>query len=313
MRLATLVLGLGIGAMLAPSSVWSADDAPERSVLGAAKESLFGDPYSQPDRWQPLSLDTFFSEGWDEAWINPPKGSGGAPRQSWLNAFNGVFYRLVNFPFTWSHDGSADSYTASVNLFTPLSRRFEVEWSMPYLVSSPDADGDRRNHVGDFSVTPRVILSESQDFTQSFNLTFRTPTGDLDNHNGVASVTPEYEFWWNTWRGLVVRGGVAMNAPYNHDGVHEAGARTTFLANFAAGYYFTPHDMTPIGDLVWYVSTNLSRPTDNHGPDVTTLSFTPGFRTHIGWNWFLFGGVEVPVTHPEPFDYQVLGEVLKVF
>ena len=38
----------------------------------------------------------------------------------------------------------------------------------------------------------------------------------------------------------------------------------------------------------------------------------PGFRTHLGWNWFAFGGVELPATKPKPFDYQVLGELLKV-
>jgi len=105
----------------------------------------------------------------------------------------------------------------------------------------------------------------------------------------------------------------ALTAPYNKDGVRKAGARTTFLGNLAAGYYFTPHDLTPVGDLVGYVSTNLSQPTDNRGLNTTTVSFTPGFRTHLGWNWILFGGVEVPATKPEPFDYQALGELLKVF
>jgi len=107
--------------------------------------------------------------------------------------------------------------------------------------------------------------------------------------------------------------GAALAVPYNHDGIRKAGARTTFLGNLSAGYYFTPHDLTPVGDLVWYVSTNLSQPTDDRGLSTTTLTFTPGFRTHLGRNWFLFGGVEVPATKPEPFDYQVLGELLKVF
>jgi len=235
-RFATLALGFGLGAMIAlPTPSWTAEPSEvgtspasgrrEYSVFGAAKESLFGDPYSHPERWQPLSLGTFFTEGWDEAWINPPKGGGGAPRQSWLNAFNGVFYRLVNFPFNWVHDGEADSYTGAINLFTPFSRRFEVQWAIPYIVSSRGADGERHKHFGDFSVTPRFLLSETQDFTQSFNLTFRTPTGDLDNKNGVASITPEYEFWANWWRGFVVRGGAALTAPYNNDGVRKAGAR----------------------------------------------------------------------------------------
>ena len=324
-RLATLMLGLGVGGIVAPpTSGWTAEmpaqigTSPvsargEYSVFDAAKESLFGDPYSDPDRWQPLSLGALFTEGWDEPWISPPKGGGGAPRQSWLNAFNGVFYRLANVPFGWVHGDGGDAYTGGLNLFTPFSRRFEVEWQIPFIDSSRGSDGIRHNAFGDFAVTTRFLLSETRDVSQSFNLTFRTPTGDIDNHNGVAAITPDYEFWANWWRGFVVRGGAALAVPYNHDGIRKAGARTTFLGNLSAGYYFTPHDLTPVGDLVWYVSTNLSQPTDDRGLSTTTLTFTPGFRTHLGRNWFLFGGVEVPATKPEPFDYQVLGELLKVF
>ena len=58
--------------------------------------------------------------------------------------------------------------------------------------------------------------------------------------------------------------------------------RSTFLANLALGYYFTPHDMIPIGDTVWYVSTNLTQDIDHRGPNTTTLTLTPGFRVHLG-------------------------------
>src|SRR5207247_1386153 len=56
-------------------------------------ESLFGDVYD-PSRWRPLSAGSFFTEGWNRPWASPPAGEGGAPRQGWLNAFDGVFYRL---------------------------------------------------------------------------------------------------------------------------------------------------------------------------------------------------------------------------
>lgn len=59
---------------------------------------------------------------------------------------------------------------------------------------------------------------------------------------------------------------------------HTNGARTALLGNLAACYYFTPHDKAPIGDLVGYVSTNLTPLTDNAGPSTTALTFTPGFR-----------------------------------
>ena len=71
---------------------------------------------------------------------------------------------------------------------------------------------------------------------------------------------------------------------------------------------------TPFGDMVWYVAPNLAHVIDNRGPKNTPLlTLTPGFRTHLGQNWYLLGGVEVPVTEPKPFDYQLLTGLMKVF
>jgi hypothetical protein len=110
----------------------------------------------------------------------------------------------------------------------------------------------------------------------------------------------------------VVRGGVGCFIPYPGD-LNRAGARSLFNASLAAGFYFIPHDFTPIGDMVWYLSTNLNQPIDDRGPSRTLVTLTPGFRTHVGRNWYLLGAVEVPETSPEPFDYQVLGGIMKVF
>jgi hypothetical protein len=70
----------------------------------------------------------------------------------------------------------------------------------------------------------------------------------------------------------------------------------TFIGNLAFGYYCTPHDLAPFGDRVISLATNLNQPTDQRGNDHTTVTLTPGFRTHLGGNWYLLGGVEVPVT-----------------
>jgi hypothetical protein len=292
------------------------EPAPPTSVLDAARESLFGDVYVEPTRWRELPFSTFFTEGWNEPWASPVTGGGGAPRQGWINASDGVFYRLVIGTFTYTNDfaENGDGYAGGATLYTPLSRRFELRWDVPFVTSNRGATGDSRHTTyGDFAVTPRFMLSETRDLTQSFNVTFRTPTGDTDTQGSVAAIAPDYEFWANWWRGLVVRGGVGMFIPYNHTGTREVGARTTFTGNLSAGYYFTPHDLTPVGDLVTYVATNLSQLTDDRGPATTTLTFTPGFRSHLGANWYLLGGVELPATQPEPFDYQILGGLMKVF
>ena len=284
------------------------------SVLDAMKESLFGDVYADPSRWCELSASTFFSQGWNKPWVSPPPGEGGAPRQGWLNAFDGVFYRLAvaTTGYAEGFHNNGNQYTGGVTLYTPFNERFELQYDVPFIVSNREATGSGYEaNFGDFQVTPRFLISETRNVTQSFNLTFRTPTGDTSNGNAFAAVTPTYQFWANPWRALVLRGGAGLSVPYYN---LATGARTSFIANFAAGYYCTPHDLTPFGDLVAYLSANLNQPTDNRaGPRNTTVTLTPGFRTHLGGNWYLLGGVEVPVTRPRTFDYQVLGGLMRVF
>jgi hypothetical protein len=89
--------------------------------------------------------------------------------------------------------------------------------------------------------------------------------------------------------------------------------RNAFLGNLAFGYYFTPHDCIPFGDLVFYVATNINQPLDNRGSKVPGVTFTPGFRTHLGRNFYLLGGIELPTTDGTPFNFQVLGGLMKVF
>jgi hypothetical protein len=298
---------------IAPTSGRSSDRS--YSFGEAALESLTGDVYSHPDNWQELSYADLFSKGWDKPWVSPPTGGGGAPRQGWLNAYEGVFYRLGISVFGWQHDlaNIGDGYTGSLTLFSPLNQRLEIQTDIPMVVSNQRPGTDHETNFGDFQITPRLMLSESRDVTQTFNITFRTPTGDPSNlGSSIAAVTPNYQFWANWWKGLVVRGGAGFFIPYGGD-LNASGARSTFNANIAAGYYFTPHDLTPVGDMVWYLSANLNKTIDDRGPSRTLVTLSPGFRTHLGQNWYLLGAVEVPVTQPDPFDYQVLGGIMKVF
>ena len=76
-----VLLGLGlIGTMavVAPAGAQqprAASAEPEEvGFFRAAGESLTGDVYAEPSRWRPLSLGTFFSEGWNQAWASPSAG-----------------------------------------------------------------------------------------------------------------------------------------------------------------------------------------------------------------------------------------------
>ena len=69
----------------------------QMGLFDTITESLCGQP--DPNTWRPLPCSTFFSEGWNEAWVPSPNGSGGAPRQGWINAQDGNLYRLWFFTF----------------------------------------------------------------------------------------------------------------------------------------------------------------------------------------------------------------------
>jgi hypothetical protein len=323
---AWIAIGAAVGLLLGGmASAWAQPGmgatptaAPQdMNFFDVVTDSLAGDVYA-PGRWKPLPLGTFFSEGWDEPWAGAPNGQGGegAPRQGWLNAQDGVFYRLAIATFGYQHDvGNGDNWTSAISVYTPFNRRFELRWDVPMILSNRGSIPGDEYHVSspDFQLVPRFALSETEDSAQSFDVTFRMPTGDTINGQGQAAVTPFYNFWVNPWAGFVTRGGVGFGIPFGHQSVEELNARSTFLANLAFGYYFTPHEFGPIGDMVWYVSTNLNTAIDHRGPNTTNLSLTPGFRIHMGGNWYGLGGVEVPVTQPEPFDYQVLGGLMKVW
>ena len=97
-------------------------------------ESIFGQP--DPNTWRPLPLSTLFSEGWNEAWVPSPNGSGGAPRQGWINAMDGNLYRLWFFTFAQAFNNApkGNAYLGSYTLLTPLSRRLELIINIPFVI-----------------------------------------------------------------------------------------------------------------------------------------------------------------------------------
>ena len=88
----------------AAAPVAAASPAERNYTFGEmASESMFGDVYGDPSKWEELGYGNLFSKGWNKPWVSPPAGGGGAPRQGWLNADDGVFYRLSLASFSWQH------------------------------------------------------------------------------------------------------------------------------------------------------------------------------------------------------------------
>jgi hypothetical protein len=183
-----------------PPGAVPSDDAGEGSDPTASRgemglfdtiiNSIFGKP--DPNTWRPLPLSTFFSEGWFEPWVPSPNGSGGAPRQGWINAMDGNMYRLWFFTFAEGFNQStSNAYLGAHTLYTPLSRRLELITNIPFVVANNVSCGlpiinptgrtarilQSQTTFGDISFTPRILLHETQDFTLTSEMAVVTPTG----------------------------------------------------------------------------------------------------------------------------------------
>lgn len=301
-----------------------------RRVVGAlpdvALDSLLGP--LQRDAWRPLGLGTLFSEGWDEVYAPAP---GDAPRQTWVNNADGAFYRLFVFSFNYARGlpGGGDVYGGDYFLFTPLSRRFELGWFVPFVFSGPDAGrpngAGNLTDFGDLTIAPRVLLAEDRRYTLTSNLFIRTPTGDARNGNGAASLSPDVEFWANPAGRWVVRGAVGATVPTNGTpakrrlqapnpwtGFNASPASfTSFDARLAVGRYLTPGDAKVFKNLVVYAAANLH--TEVSGGRATYFTLTPGLRFGVGNEWYVLAGLEVPLVGPIPFETQSIFQVIKNF
>lgn len=302
------------------------EEGATRLPLGeVVTQSLFGP--LRPQAWRPLSFSTLFSEGWDEPYAPAP---GDAPRQTWINNADGAFYRLFVFSFAYARDlpGGGDAYNGSYFLFTPLSRRFELGWFVPFVWSAPDAANPGRGNwtdFGDLTIAPRVLLAEDRRYTVTSNLFVRLPTGDARNGNGAASLSPDLEFWANPLDRWVVRGGLGVTVPTNYSPASAAlqsenpwtgfnaspSPFASFDARLAIGQYITPADAPIFKNFVYYLAANLH--TELSGGDATYFSLTPGFRFGLGEEWYVLGGLEVPLVGPLPFETQTIFQVIKNF
>ena len=201
---------------------------PARVVMGpldVIHESIFG-PASK-EEWHPLSLSTFFSEGWDEAYVRSPEGTNEAPKQNWFGAADGVFVRLntLNFfytnhmttnlgllltPLPWAPakpKTNGNEYFASYNLYLPLNQRLELLIVAPFIASNKTSPtGHYVGNFGDLTVSARFRLVEQRNFSMQALLTERTPTGKTVNGNDINFITPSLEFWWNFAPKWVLRG-----------------------------------------------------------------------------------------------------------
>jgi hypothetical protein len=107
-------------------------------------------------------LTNFFTEGWTQAWVSPPPGGGGAPRQGWLNSFDGVFYRLGVGTYGYAHNflDNGNQNSGLLQLYLPFNQRFEFRLDLP-VVSNRGATGtDYETNLAEHDAHSRVVQAD---------------------------------------------------------------------------------------------------------------------------------------------------------
>jgi hypothetical protein len=290
----------------------------ELGFFDTITESIFGKP--DPNTWRPLPLSTLFSEGWNEAWVPSPSGSGGAPRQGWINATDGNLYRLWFFTFAqgFNRGPKGDAYLGAYTIFTPLSRRLDLIINVPFVLRNnavtglpiiePNRPGasTSQSHTGfgDISFTPRVLLHETKDFSLTGELAVLTPTGTQPLAGKTTILTPAVGIWNNFAGGWVIRGGLGLAIPTN-------GSGDNLISQLAIGNTFTNHDMPLFGDFTCYLSAVVNTPLANG--DQTSVTLTPGLRTHVGKDWYFLAGLPIPVTNDRVADLGMIFWFMKAW
>jgi hypothetical protein len=311
-----------------PAALDPADNGPEMpsdrfatGPFGVILESIFG--AASEDEWTPLDLTTFLSDGWDRPYVKSPAGTNGAPKQNWFGSADGIFVRLsaVDFfftdgmtknnglllsPFPWAPtkpDTNGNEYWASYNLYLPLNQRLELLVVAPFIASNTTSPtGHYVGNFGDLTISERFRLIEHRNFSLQAILTERTPTGKTVNGNDINFVTPSVEFWSNFAPGWVCRGGTGMNIDTGR-----TSATDTYFTNFAIGRYLTTKDARFFKSMVAHVAVSTMSDVLGRKGYITDCYIAPGLRFGLGpeRKWAVLSAIQVPVTGPHPYAYQL--------
>ena len=289
-------------------------------------ESLFGEASSS--EWTPLSINTLFTQGWNQRFVFSPASDSGALRQEWIDAANGVFYRqwVLDYNFRDHVTPSGNQDIGTWSLFAPLSRRLELYLSVPFVdyrrvdpppgPNPPRGIGNRSNvsslgspyttTFGDISITPQVMLHETKNTSIMSILTIETPTGSTNVGNGETSLSPQIQFWQGLPRRWVIRGGAGPTIPLSPAGLH-----TTLDTNLTIGRFLTLDEPRYFKELSVWLAVNNTAATDWHGPGGDILTILPGMRFRFAPGaWFLYG-VEIPLVMPKDENFGMYFSIVR--
>ena len=228
----------------------------------------------------------------------PSYSSNGAARQGWINGLDGWFNEEWHIGGSWRNNktGASDTYTGFAHAQKRLTRRIAVGIDLPFVVNN--ANGDETN-IGDFGLTVKGMLYETQDTSISIGIDTYFPTGDGQLGGNTWRVSPHLDVFQDLGQAFSFQGGIIL------DILPESNTNpdTAITGKFGFGRTMTSHNAL-LGDFTPHLITTVKVPLDNSANNDVYVSLTPGIRTHVAGGYFLLG-LEVPVVSQKAFEHQL--------
>lgn len=293
----------------------------ELSTGEVIRESIFG-PADKKD-WKPLALATFFSEGWQDPFVNAPEGTNLAPKQNWIGSPAGVFGRFASLDFFYTNHinnvpglfltpngpfmpvhtfTTGNQYAGYTTILIPLNARLELLLGTVFIDSRKSSPGGGyTGNWGDTGVQARFHFIEQRDFSLVGFVGERIPTGKTINGSGINYVTPGLEFWWNFAPHWVVRGGTSINILTGRKT-----ATSVLVDQLSVGRYLTTKEANIFRELEVHLTATALSDVSGGAGGVNDIYLFPGFRFGLDRKEksYVLGGVQVPVSGPQAYDWQ---------
>jgi hypothetical protein len=121
------------------------------------------------------------------------------------------------------------------------------------------------------------------------------------NGSGINYVTPGLEFWWNFAPKWVVRGQTSINILTGRKS-----STSVYVNQLSIGRYLTSKDASVFKKLEVHVTASALSDVAGGAHFVNDIYLFPGFRFSLDKEdkWAVLGGVNVPVSGPQPYVWQ---------
>jgi hypothetical protein len=258
---------------------------------------------SSPQNLSDLTLANFFTEGWSDDYAKRSDPNG-APDMALLRVQTNFLEREFRADF-FSEQGVNSTKNETVNVLDGLiayglDRRLmlSVTSNFEWIGSRVNNDLDESNDA----VAARIQLIDVPGSSYAFNVKVTSPAKTLGND--LTTATYALAGWQDLTKYGLSRVGLYYDVALDSFiGPHTPGAKTTDVAyDVSLAKTWTAPDaalqnFTTFGELFDTTDTSGSFSGRN------VMTFTPGIRTGIGHHQVLMAGVDLPVTHPRPYNW----------